>query len=308
VVGLFGPVTSSACLAISPLAKQYKVTFFTFVCNTVNLTTRKFEPYIVSMVPNTYMEGSSIGIDLGKKSQYKTYYVIAPDYEFGHVEADAFKVALKKTNSSAQIVGEDYPKLGATDYTSYITKILAAKPDVVYTNIFANDLVTFVKQAKSYDFFSKTFFTTQTSVDDLITLGADFPTNIRGYGRAPFFAINTSQNKDYIKRYKDKYSKYPSDWAIMGYDAFNVWASGANKAGSFDASKIVDNVAGHDFTTLRGKVTVRKIDHQADVPEFLGTTTLTSDYPFPIFKDTSSVPGKQLWLSEDEVKKLQASG
>jgi branched-chain amino acid transport system substrate-binding protein len=308
VVGLFGPVTSSACLAISPLAKQYKVTFFTFVCNTVNLTTRKFQPYITSLVPNTVMEGSAIGIDIGKKKQYRTYYVIAPDYEFGHVEADAFKAALKKTNSDAQIIGEDYPKLGTTDFTSYITKILAAHPDVVYTNIFSADLVTFVKQAKPYDFFNKTTFTTQTSIDDLQTLGADFPLNIRGYTRAPFFAINTSQAKDYTNRYKSRFGKYPSDWAIMGYDAFNVWAAAANKAGNFDAQKIIDNTVGQSFTTLRGKVTIRKVDHQADVPEWLGTTTQSSEYPFPIYKDVEAVPGKQLWLSEDEVKKLQAEG
>jgi branched-chain amino acid transport system substrate-binding protein len=304
-VAIFGSVTSSACLAVSPVTKQYNVPFFTFTCNTVNLTTKNFQPNIVSVVPNTHMEGGAIGVDIGKKTQYKTFYMLAPDYEYGHVEADAFKKALQRTNPSARIIGEDYSPYPTTSFTTYITKILAARPDVAYSNIFAGDLVTFVKQAKDQDFFSKTTFTTQSSVDDLQTLGADFPVNIRGYARAPFFAIDTQQNRDFVKRYRAKYNKYPSDWAIMGYDAFTVWAAGANKAGSFDTKKVLDSVVGQSFTTLRGKITIRKIDHQGDVPEWLGTLTKTPDYPFPIFKDTVRVPGDQLWLSEDEVKKLQ---
>ena len=308
VEAIFGSVTSSACLAVSPLTKQYKKPFFTFTCNTVNLTTRKFQPFIVSVVPNTQMEGSSIGIDLGKKTQFKTYSVIAPDYEYGHVEADAFKKALLKTNSSARIISEDYSKYPTSDFTSYITKILAAKPDIAYSNIFAGDLVTFVTQAKPFDFFNKTTFTTQSSVDDLQALGPNFPVNIRGYARAPFFAIDTAENKRFIQRYRDKFNKYPSDWAIMGYDAFTTWAAGANKAGTFEGQKVIDNVVGQSFTMLRGKTTIRAVDHQADIPEFLGTLTMTSDYPFPIFKDINVVPGNQLWLSEDEVKKLQDEG
>ncbi len=307
-VAIFGSVTSSACLAVSPITRQFKVAFFTFTCNTVNLTTRKFQPYIVSVVPNTVMEGSAIGIDMGKRTQYKTFYVLAPDYEFGHVEADAFKAALKKTNANAQIVQESYPKLGSSDFTPFITKILAAKPDVVYSNIFAADLVTFVKQAKQFDFFNKVVFTTQSSTDDLQTLGAEFPVNIRGYARAPFYAIDTPQNKDFITRYRARFQRYPSDWAIMGYDAFTVWAAGANKATTFDADKVVSSVTGQGFTTLRGQITIRAVDHQADAPEWLGTLSASPDYPFPIFKDINRVPGDQLWLSEDEVKKLQSTG
>jgi branched-chain amino acid transport system substrate-binding protein len=304
-VAIFGSVTSSACLAVSPVTKQYNVPFFTFTCNTVNLTTKNFQSNIVSVVPNTHMEGGAIGVDIGKKTQYKTFYMLAPDYEYGHVEADAFKKALQKTNPSARIIGEDYSTYPTANFTPYITKILGAKPDVAYSNIFAGDLVNFVTQATPFDFFNKTIFTTQSSVDDLQTLGAKFPVNIRGYARAPFFAIDTQANRDFVKRYRAKYNKYPSDWAIMGYDAFTIWAAGANKAGSFDTKKVLDNVVGQSFNTLRGKITIRKIDHQGDVPEWLGTLTMTPDYPFPIFKDTVRVPGDQLWLSEDEVKKLQ---
>ena len=308
VVALFGSVSSGVCLAESPLAKQYKVPFITFTCNDYNLTTRKYQPYIVSVVPNTYMEGRAIANYLAPLYRFNNYYVLAPDYSFGHTEADAFKARLKELNPSAKIIGEDYPKLGATDYTSYINKILAAKPDLVYSNIYSGDLVTFVKQAKPYDFFNKVQFATLTSTNDLQTLGADYPINLLGYARAPFYAINTPENKDFVKRYKAKYGAEPAEWSIMAYDAFNLWANAANKAGDFDADKVMAKIVGLPFKGLRGTFTIRTIDHQADVPEWVGTTATTPDYPYPIFKNPTLVPGASLLMPEAEVQKLQASG
>jgi branched-chain amino acid transport system substrate-binding protein len=305
VVALFGAVSSAVCLAESPIAKQYTVPFITFTCNDFNLTTTKFQPYIASVVPNTYMEGTAIANFLGAQTKYKTYYILAPDYSFGHTEADAFKARLKVLNPSAQIIGEDYPKLGATDYTSYINKILAAKPDIVYSNIYSGDLVTFVKQATPFDFFNKVSFSTLTSTDDLQTLGKDFPTNLLGYARAPFYAIDTPENKDFIKRYQARFLKDPSEWAIMGYDAFNLWADSANKAGVFDADKVMAKIVGQPFKGLRGTFTIRAIDHQADVPEWVGVTTASTTYPFPIFGTATLVPGSTLLMPEDQVKKLQ---
>ena len=309
VVALFGSVSSGVCLAENPLVKQYKVPFITFTCNDFNLTTTKFQPYIASVVPNTYMEGRAIANYVAAQStKYKSIYMIAPDYSFGHTEANAFKARLKELNPGATIIGEDYPKLGATDYTSYITKILAAQPDLVYSNIYSGDLVTFVKQAAAYDFFNKVQFATLTSTNDLQTLGKDYPTNLLGYARAPFYAIDTAANKDFVKRYKAKYGSEPAEWSIMAYDAFNLWANAANKAGDFDADKVMAKIVGQSFTGLRGTFTIRDVDHQADVPEWVGVTAMTNDFPFPIFKNAQMVSGASLLMPVDDVKKLQAGG
>lgn len=309
VVALFGSVSSGVCLAENPLVKQYKVPFITFTCNDFNLTTTKFVPYIASVVPNTYMEGRAIANYVAAQStKYKTVYMIAPDYSFGHTEATAFKARLKELNPSVSIVGEDYPALGAKDYTSYITKILSAKPDLVYSNIYSGDLVTFVKQAKPYDFFNRVQFATLTSTNDLQTLGTDYPTNLLGYARAPFYAINTSANTDFVKRYKTKFGSEPAEWSIMAYDAFNLWANAANKAGDFDADKVMAKIVGQQFTGLRGTFTIRDVDHQADVPEWVGVTGTSPDFPFPIFTNVKKIEGSTLLMPVDEVKKLQAGG
>jgi branched-chain amino acid transport system substrate-binding protein len=309
VVALFGAVSSGVCLAESPLAKQYKIPFITFTCNDYNLTTRKFQNYIASVVPNTYMEGRAIANYVAAQStKYKTVYMIAPDYSFGRTEAESFKKRLLELNPSVKIVGEDYPRLGETAYAAYITKILAAKPDLVYSNIYSGDLVTFVKQAAAYDFFNKVQFATLTSTNDLQALGKDYPVNLLGYARAPFYAIDTPENKDFVKRYKARFGSEPAEWSIMAYDAFNLWANAANKAGDFDSDKVMAKIVGQPFKSLRGTFTIRTLDHQADVPEWVGVTATTPDYPFPIFKNAQMVSGASLLMPESEVKTLQAAG
>jgi branched-chain amino acid transport system substrate-binding protein len=53
-------------------------------------------------------------------------------------------------------------------------------------------------------------------------------------------------------------------------------------------------------------VTLRAYDHQALLPMFLGVTASDPAYPdFLIAKDIVTVPGEELVLSVEEVKKLR---
>src|SRR5437660_7580238 len=63
VVALMGSVTSAQCLAESPIAKQNKIITIDATCNSWQLTMEPdvVNPYWVSIVPNTYMQGTAAG-------------------------------------------------------------------------------------------------------------------------------------------------------------------------------------------------------------------------------------------------------
>ena len=63
VVAMLGPVTSAQCQATSPIAKENKVIMIAATCNSWQLTTEPdlINPYYISIVPNTYMEGTAAG-------------------------------------------------------------------------------------------------------------------------------------------------------------------------------------------------------------------------------------------------------
>lgn len=316
VVAMVGPVTSAQCQGISPVTKQNKVITIAATCNSYQLTTEPdlVNPYWVSIVPNTYMEGTSAGTLVGKLPNVKKIFIVSPKYLFGISETNAFVAALKKTNPSAQIVNPDstwyVPFPTNPRWDSTIAAIQSYKPDLVYSNIFAADQQNFIKQALQVDpdFFKKYPMTTLSSVDDLNGLGSQYPLGMHLYMRAPFFALSNSRLDAFIKSYRDRYNEYPSDWAVMDYDAVQTWAKAANAAGSFDSDKVIKQIVGKSFPSLRGyNFTIRAGDQQANVGETIGTTADSAGkFPFPVLKDSTNLKGDDIIMPTTLMNELRA--
>lgn len=304
VNAIFGPVSSAVAVAMTDVAKKNKTPIFFHTSNTQTLTAENFHPYAFMVGPNTTMEGRGNAIDLADEP-YKRWAVIAPDYEFGHLQSDAFIEKLQDLNPDVEIVKKVFPALGEKEFTSFINSILAEKPDAVYSALFAGDLIAFTQQAQPLDFFDKVFFTSLYETDALQALGEAAPEGVRGYSRAPFFAIESEKIDDFIQRYRDRYGVYPSDWAIMAFDAVKLWAEGVEEAGSLDPEELIDVLEGYEFDSLRGPVTIRAADHQASVPVYSGTVKQDPDVGFATWTNVREIPGEEVWLSEEEVQQQQ---
>lgn len=304
VVALMAPASSAAALAVSvSVAQPLKMPMFTHSSNTDALTVKQFHPYIFSLGPNALMESNAQAKALSSE-KYVKYGLIAADYEGGHANIETFKEYIKKYNPNVSFVVELFPPLGEKDYTSYINKLISAKPDFVFSVLFGGDVIAFTQQAKAVDFFSKVPFTALYDSTTLKALGADAPEGVRGYGRAPFFALETPQAKKFIQDFKAKTGDYPADWTVMGYDVVMAWAQGVEAAGKTDADAVVAALETTKITTLRGEVSLRKVDHQANVPEYFYTITKPDPtYGFAIGSDVHEIPGDDIILSEAEVLK-----
>lgn len=303
VVGLLGPVTSAQCQATSPVARQNRVLLIAATCNSYQLTTQPdlINPYYVSVVPNTYMEGTAAGAVAGKLG-VKRVFIVAPRYLFGISETNAFVAALKRAAPDAQIANDPstwyVPFPTNATWGPTLNAIQAAKPDLVYSNIFAADQVNFVKQALQVapDFFEKHPMTTLSSFDEPNALGSEYPLGVHLYMRAPFLGLSNSRMDDFVRRYRARYNEYPSDSATMAFDATMMWARAAQDAGSFDADQVIKKIVGHSFPSLRGSsFTVRAGDQQANVGETIGTTADSAGkYPFPMLKEVTNLKGDDL--------------
>ena len=320
VAALLGPVTSAQCAATSPIAKQNKVITMAATCNSYQLTTEPdlVNPYWVSVVPNTFMEGTSAGTLVGKLPNVKNIFIVSPNYLFGRSETNAFVAQLKKVNPSATIVNSPstwyvpYPTNPRWDSTIAAIQASNPKPDLIYSNIFAADQENFIKQALAVDpnFFKTYPMTTLSSVDDLNALQSSYPLGMHLYMRAPFFALTNTKLTAYINHYRATYNgEYPSDWAVMDYDAVMTWAKAANAAGTLDSDKVVKQLAGHTFSSLRGyNFTIRTQDQQANVGETIGTTSdaAGTKYPFPTLSGVTNLKGDDIIMPLNLVKELQS--
>ena len=315
VVAILGQVASSQCQATSPIAKQNKVIFIAATCNSYQLTTEPdlVNPYYISIVPNTFMEGTAAG-QLAATTGAKRIFIVSPKYLFGISETNAFVASLKKAAPNATIVNAPetwyVPFPTNPRWDSTINAIQAAKPDLVYSNIFAADEVNFITQALQVDpnFFQKYPMTTLASVDELNALGAKYPLGMHLYQRAPFFALSNPSMNTFVSRYHALYGEYPSDWAVMDYDAMMMYAKAANAAGTFDSDKVRAQIVGHSFDSLRGYTfTIRPGDQQANVGETVGTTGDSGGkYPFPILVNFTNLTGDDLLMPTAIMQQLRA--
>ena len=298
---------SSACAdAIKPVAQEYKVLHIAAISNSENITMVHFSPYTFSVVPNSYMQAKAVVLgvaELAKKKGWKNYVTIASDYEWGRSTQNNTVALLKQMAPELTLKKEFWPRLGETQFTSYITAIMAQKPDFVIGSIASKDNVSWMKQAKAYGFFDKIPYPgSLISVSELILQAKTLTRGLIGLCRAPFFAhMDVPMMANFVKNFRAKYNRYPSDWAVMEYDAVYALKQGIEKAGSIDSEKVKDALKGATIETTRGQLFFRKIDNQLSCSSYIGVVADDPAYPFPIYHDLVQVKGPDSWRPEAEI-------
>jgi branched-chain amino acid transport system substrate-binding protein len=249
VAALFGSVSSAVGAAQEQLAGQYKVPIFFHLANDAGLTTTTLNQYAFEFSPNTDMEPAAAALYFARVIGHGPARIatITPDYSFGLDTVSAFLADLKKD--------------GVT-YTN---------PQYVFAGQYGADLVTLTKQGLGLGLFSKAKVGGMYDLQVLQALGAQAPAGAIAWDRAPFWTDDSRTMQDFVSAYKAAYHNYPSEFAVIGYSAVQAWAWAVKQTGSFDAGKVSAKLAGATVPTIRGNVTIRSCDHQAEVPEWVGT-------------------------------------
>jgi branched-chain amino acid transport system substrate-binding protein len=303
---VLGAYSSAVAVAIKPVCQEYKVLHIAAISNSENITKINFSPYTYQVVPNTYMQAkaSVIGVaELAKKKGWKEYVTIASDYEWGRSTQGNQVQLLKELAPGLKLKKEFWPALGETQYTSYITAIMSEKPDFVLGSIASKDNVAWIQQAQGYGFFDKVPYPgSLISISELIIQAKTLTRGLVGLCRAPFFAhLDVPMMANFVKNFRAKYDRYPSDWAVMEYDAVYALKQSIEKAKSIDTEKVKDAMKGMTIDTTRGRLFFREIDNQLSCSSYLGVVADDPNYPFPIYHDVVEVKGPDSWAPEAEI-------
>jgi branched-chain amino acid transport system substrate-binding protein len=303
---ILGTYSSACAVAIKPVAQEYKVLHIPAISNSENITKVNFSPYTYQVVPNSYMQAKAVVLgvaELAKTKGWKDYVTIASDYEWGRSTQNSTVALLNQVAPGLKLKKEFWPPLGETQFTSYITAIMAQKPDFVVGSIASKDNMAWMKQAQAYGFFEKIPYPgSLISVSELIIQAKTITRGMVGLCRAPFFAhLDIPMMANFVENFKKAYDRYPSDWAVMEYDAVYVLKQGIEKAGSIDTEKVKDALKGATVNTTRGQLTFREIDNQLSCSSYIGVVADDPKYPFPIYHDLVEIKGPDSWRPEAEI-------
>ena len=302
---IIGVTSSGALLSVIEVTKEHKIIHLSTISNTELATLERIHPYYFQLVPNSYMESEAIAKYLSDVD-FKNWVSIASDYEWGHGTITRLKGVLEKTKPQVKQIAEFWPPLKETDFSSYITATLNQNPDLVVGLLAGSAYQIFIRQARGYKFFDKTRFLSAGFEGDVMALGNEFPEDMRIYSRGAPDALKGPAIEKFTSAYRKIINRYPTCWSILSYDAMSVLADAIKAAGSFDRDAIAKKLEGEKFTTLRGELYFREIDHQMNSPHYFSTSTFNKEKGFAVGKDFVIIPGEQNFKSPEEIKKFRA--
>ncbi len=300
-----GVCSSAVMLAETAVSAELKVPFYTAIGNSQTANLDKFQPYFWQTSPNVLMEAIATAEYVAANKSWKKIAPLAYDYEWGHTTVKAFSEHLRKLRPDVEILSTVPVKLGETNMTSYITAVLAQKPDLVFGAIFGGGLINLAKQGKAYGFFQQTTMLTLTSGDFMHSMGADLPaTGLHGWTRAPFTALlDNPKAKTFVDAYKAKHGKEPDDWGILAYDGLMFYAEVVKAAKSTTADDVIKALPTVKYSGLRGNdMSVRALDGQMSAPVFVGPIVKEEAYSFFTMKGATRLDASKTIPSEELVK------
>jgi branched-chain amino acid transport system substrate-binding protein len=249
------------------------------------------EIYAFDTIPTAKVEGENAAAYVRAHPQWKRIAAISEDYSYGYQVTAAFKQAMATDRPGSAggqtIISQDYVPSGGTDYTPYIDKLIAERPDVVYSTAITEDTVTLVKQALPLGLFDKTHV---FGIMDYATIDAmpKPPVGIEGYTYYPSSSIYHTPFAHDL----EALGGVAANGGAAG-DAFNqiqLIAQGILKARSTDPTKVREALSGATVQTVQGSVAIHRCNHEVAMPIAMGTVAgPTRAQPFAHFEHLTLV-------------------
>jgi len=308
---IIGTYSSACALAIKPICRSARILHIAPISNSENITRLDPSPYTYSVVPNTYMMSKAVvtGIAaLAREKGWARYVTIASDYAWGRSSQEVQVDQFRAIAPGITLTETYWPRLGQTRFNSFIVDIMAQKPDFVLGSIAGADNAYWMRDCRDYRLFREVAYPGGlVSVTELATQARSIRRGIYGRCRAPFFAhMDNPRMAAFVKAYRAKFDRYPSDWAVLLYDAVYTLKQGVDKAGNLDTAAIKNALHGMTVDTTRGRFFFRKVDNQLSCSAYFGKVADDPRYPFPIYHELMEFKGAEIWRSEDEILKARA--
>lgn len=165
--------------------------------------------------------------------------------------AENFKKQFEKLGGKV-VAFEGHPS-GATDFKAQLTKILQAKPDVIYIPDYYNDVGLIAKQVRELGFKGPLIGGDGWDSPELVKIGGTAVEN-------GFFTNHYSSEdkrpivQDFVKKYKAKFGAEPDALAALGYDAMYIMLDAIARAKSTKGADIRDALKKTDINVVSGRV------------------------------------------------------
>lgn len=301
---MLSAISSGHCGIVAPVAEDLKVLNILWDCGTQTVLEEKQLKYVVRTEANATAEMVAQVIYLMKmKPDFKTLAIVNQDYAWGRDSRDIFLAALKKFKPDVKVVAEMFPKFGASDFSTEISRLQALRPDVILSTSWGGDLDNFVRQASQRGLFKNSTFVLSLAESSLERLGNALPEGVIIGARGDHYWLHPETKDDpahqeFVKKFHAKTGSYPIYPTYHMAQALAGLKAGYEKAIADNGGKwpTVEQVAEamHNIT-FKGfgrELTINRKDGQALEAQLFGISTSSPDHNFKVLKDIMIIPGE----------------
>ncbi|MCC7045752.1 MAG: branched-chain amino acid ABC transporter substrate-binding protein [Alphaproteobacteria bacterium] len=266
VVGNVGPQMSGEGKAMAPILSEANLATITPSSTNPDITNpymaAQFKPkgkaiYFRTVTTDAF-QGPNMANFVKDKLNIKTVYVLDDSGAYGVGIADSFQRQAEKIG--IKVLGRDQLNPKEADYTTILTKVKAAKPDLLYYGGVAQAGVKLAKQA--YDIVPNMPKAGGDGIQGTSFLkGVGFPAVEGWYStNASPHVTQTPEAADWVKRYKAKFGANTGydDYTITSYNAALVLIDAIKRVAEsgkpVDRTNVRDAVQATKMKTLQGDI------------------------------------------------------
>ena len=255
-----GPSSSGVALALLPVAEEYKKILLVEPAVADSITGDKWNKYIFRTGRNSSQDAISNAVAQDKAGT--SIATLAQDYAFGRDGVKAFKDAIKK----ARIVHEEYLPPSTTDFTAGAQRLIDALKDK------PGHKVIWIIWAGAGNPFKIADLDLKRYNIEIATGGNIMPAMV-AYKQFPgmegatyyYFGIPKNPVNEWLVANHYTRFKSPPDFFTAGGMAAGIALVEALKktSGDTNTDKLIKTMEGMSFESPKGRMTFRKLDHQA---------------------------------------------
>jgi ABC-type branched-subunit amino acid transport system substrate-binding protein len=286
---LTGVTLSSEALAVVPKLAEWDTVFISSDNGDGRLTAESFVPNFFRANISGPMGTRAVSLYL-RSGKGQKFYALGLDYAWGHNSVQVFEDEVKK--SKKEFLGKVFAPTGTKDYSSYITKIRQSGADAVFLVLQGDDNNAFLSQSQQYRLPEKVRLLTE--IVDLASIRAvgDAALGLVGSSRYSF-TYDHPLNNEFVALWKKEHDgAVPDTFEGEQWQCMKVFEAGITKAGGIEAAKLRPALEDIEIESVKGKVHIRKCDHQGVQQGFMVEVVRQEGFATPIPKVIATFPGE----------------
>jgi branched-chain amino acid transport system substrate-binding protein len=264
---VIGPWSSGVALAVSEVAKRKKVMHI-FSGGTEDISGSRCHRYSFQWAASPYTAAKTV-VDAFMKANPKArrWHLLVADYAFGWSVEKYIKEVGK--HHGLEFVGADRHPLGEREFSNYVQKAAASRPDVVAMINFGGDAVGGAREIFNFGLTPKVplIMCWSSGVEELVQLSPEIRENI-WVGSNFYYTADTPVAKAFVKSYQAKWGNPPGYAPSAAYSMTRLLLAGFDKAKSAEVQDVIKALEGIEIDDIVGRMRIDPATHQNIRPYF----------------------------------------